>query len=254
LSAPTLLHPALAPWSQPSGLCAPNHGTIQVWRAFLGAPDEARMRLRSTLDEGERARADRFVLARHRHEFTVARGFLRDVLGQLLETPARHIRFDYEAKGKPRIAAGNASSLRFNLSHSGGLALLAVTRDREIGADIEALRPVSQVESLAERYFAAEEGQALRSLPEAERNAAFLRCWTLKEAYVKAMGGGLSIPLDRFVVGFVPPAAEPSLRFLDPDGQGVRWTLATVDPGPGYVGALAVEGGAFARACFDWEP
>lgn len=206
---------------------------VQVWRASLAAGRAARARLRALLTDDERSRADRFVMERDRDRFTVARAFLRDVLGRHLGIRADRVRFRLQPAGKPLLEGGH---LRFNLSHSGDRALLAVTLDREVGVDLEALRPLRDACLLAERYFAPGEIATLRSVPAAGRDAAFLRCWTLKEAYVKGVGGGLSIPLDSFEVGDAP----------------VPWTLRTLDPGPGYLGALAVQGSGFRLTSRAW--
>lgn len=201
---------------------------VQVWRAPLDAGRAARARMRALLTDDECSRADRFVRGVDRDRFTVARAFLRDVLARHLGTRADRVRISEQPAGKPVL---EGEHLRFNLSHSGDLALLAVSLDREIGVDLEALRPVRDACLLAERFFAPREVATLRSSPAAERDAAFLRCWTLKEAYVKGVGGGLSLPLDRFEVG---------------------WTLRTLDPGPGYVGALAVRGSGFRLISRAW--
>jgi 4'-phosphopantetheinyl transferase len=223
---------------------------VQVWRVSLAAGGGVLARLRAVLTDDERARADRFVNERHGARFTVAHAFLRDVLSRHVGAPAGSLRFDTASAGKPFLAG---SRLRFNLSHSGDVALLAVGLDREIGVDVEGSRPLSDALELAERYFAPVEVAALRSLPAPEREDAFLRCWTLKEAYVKGVGGGLGIPLDGFEVQFAPAREEPGLRILGATGRPA-WTLRTLEPGPGYFGALAVHGSGWRLACFDWSP
>ena len=238
----------LSDWPPPPPDLGLGAGEVQVWRSALTAVASVRSRLRATLAEDERARADRFVFDIHRDRFVVARAFLRAVLGRLLGVPPEEVRLSYEPAGKPRT-----EGLRFNLSHSGNLALLAVARDREIGVDVEELRQVTDASLLAERFFAPGETAVLRTLDRAERDAAFLRCWTLKEAYVKAVGAGLSIPLDRFEVGYVPAVPEPALRFLDEGAEAARWVLRALDPGPGYVGALAAEGSGFRLTRYEWS-
>jgi 4'-phosphopantetheinyl transferase len=235
-------------WSTLRGEVGLGPADVQVWRASLDAGPDARARLRALLTDDERGRADRFVFERDRDRFTVARAFLREVLARHLGIPADRVRFSVQPAGKPLV---EGARLRFNLSHSGDLALLAVTLDREIGVDLEALRPLRDAGLLAERHFAPGEIATLGSLPAAARDAAFLRCWTLKEAYVKGVGGGLSIPLDAFEVDYEPVRDEPALRVLDPPGD-TAWTLRTLDPGPGYVGALAVQGSGFRLERVDW--
>ena len=220
-----------------------------MWRASLEAGPETLARLRALLTDDERGRADRFAFERGRDRFTVARAFLRDVLARHLGILADRVRLGIQPAGKPML---EGEHLRFNLSHSGDLALLALTLDREIGVDLEADRPLRDACLLEERYFAPGEVATLRSLPASEREAAFLRCWTLKEAYVKGVGGGLSIPLDGFEVDYTPVRDEPALRALDPPGA-TPWTLRTLDPGPGYVGALAVQCSGWRLERFDWS-
>jgi len=229
---------------------------VQVWSASLTVPPAASARLGATLTEDEHGRANRFVFDQHRARFVVARAFLRDVLARLLDRAPASIRFRYEAAGKPRLdghAEGDGSGLRFNLSHSGDIALLAVTRGRDVGVDVEVLRPVPDACELAERYFSPADSAALRSLPGSEREAAFLRCWTLKEAYVKAVGDGLTMPLDRFEVGCTSEQERPLLRFLDETPEAGRWTLRVLDLGPDAVGALAVEGQGWSVARYQWS-
>ena len=247
--APGSVPPPSSDWPAPPSEVRLDAGEVQVWRASLAAPAALRARLRATLADDERARADRFVAHVHRDRFVVARAFLRAVLGRLLAIPPDAVRFRYEAAGKPRT-----DMLRFNLSPSGALALLAVTRDREVGVDVEELRAVTDAEALAERFFAPGETERLRSLDPAARDAAFLRCWTLKEAYVKAVGEGLGLPLDRFEVGYVPVVPSPALRLLDESPDDGRWALRTLEPGPGYVGALAAEGQGFRLTSYQWSP
>lgn len=220
-----------------------------MWRASLRAGGRSVARLRATLSMDERARADRFVQAAHRDAFVCARGFLRDVLGRVSGRAAATLRFGYGSAGKPRLDDG--TTLRFNLSHSDGVALLALTRGREVGVDVEALRAVPDALLLADRHMAASEARALRRVAPERRDAAFLRCWTLKEAYVKAVGDGLGMALDAFEVGFDAPA--PRLRLLPSGATPEDWSLEAIDPGPGYVGALAREAGSASLACFDWE-
>ncbi|HEV7217131.1 MAG TPA: 4'-phosphopantetheinyl transferase superfamily protein, partial [Chloroflexota bacterium] len=134
------------------------------------------------------------------------------------------------------------AGLRFNLSHTDGLALLAVTRERELGIDVERVRKGIAREGIAERFFTTTEVADLRALPADSQDDAFFACWTRKEAYVKARGEGLSIPLDQFAVSLLPgePAALLHVA-LDPD-EVKRWSLHDLDAGPGYRAALLVEG------------
>lgn len=236
--------------------------TVDVWRIALDPPDETVAELRELLSADELARANRFRFARHRRRFTVARGALRRLLGAYLGSPPEAIRFAYGEREKPRLAEAPATDtglevgagLEFNLSHSSELALLAVTAGTEVGVDLELLRPLEDALAISERFFSAPEREALAAVPETEREEAFFRCWTRKEAYVKAVGDGIALGLDRFDVSLEPGAGA---RFLalegDPD-RAAGWSLIHVDPGPGYVGALALPAHPRAVRGWQWRP
>jgi 4'-phosphopantetheinyl transferase len=132
--------------------------------------------------------------------------------------------------------------VRFNLSHSGDLALVAVTRRREIGVDVERLRRESDLLDVAEHYFAPRERATLRSLPEKDRCLGFFRCWTRKEAYLKARGDGLSMDLHSFTVALGPDEPAALLESSEGPGEVARWNLEELNPSPDYAAALAVEG------------
>jgi 4'-phosphopantetheinyl transferase len=186
----------------------------------------------------ERARAYRFQTATLQQHFIIARGTLRTILGNCLNCPPADVPLDYGARGKPRIAGGHP--LRFNLSHSGGRALYALSLDREIGVDLEQIGSMTDCELIARRFFSAGEIRDLLSLPPGQRNEAFYTCWTRKEAYIKACGDGLSMALDRFRVSLLP--YEPPL--LEAPADPHIWSLFDASPGPGYAAALVAEGTA----------
>lgn len=216
----------------------------------LGLPpdDEVHLwtfRLEPELDDGgllascERVRADRFHFRRDRDRFIAGRAQLRRILGAYLRQPPELVQFCYGASGKPAVS----EPLAFNLSHSGDFAALAVARF-ELGVDIECIRPIE--EEVAERFFAADEVMRLRSLPQAQQTEAFFACWTRKEAYVKALGDGLLLPLDSFSVSLEPEAPARLLRAGDDPVEPSRWQFHHFVPAPGMVGAIA------ARRCF-WQ-
>ena len=189
------------------------------------------------LDTDELARANRFYFEKDRKHFVVARGFLRALLGRYLQLEPKQLQFSYGAWGKPALDGEfRESRLRFNMSHSHGVALYAVTEGREIGIDVEHVRPDFASDNVARRFFSPFEVDVFSELPEDDRVAAFFRCWTRKEAYIKATGRGLSQPLDGFDVSLGPAAL---LR--NEDGAPERWTMIDFEVGPGYAGALVVE-------------
>lgn len=217
----------------------------------LDLPDEERAELSKLLKPEELERAARFHFARDRNRFLAARARLRILLGRYLGVAPSAVRFQYGSRGKPGLA-GHGGNLPFNLAHSGALALVGVTRDRNIGVDVEFLRPGPPREKIAERFFSVREVAALRSLPAAEQVRAFYNCWTRKEAFLKATGEGLPFGLDRFSVSLVP--GEPAALLEVPFGQGeaARWSLRHLEPAPGYIGAVAVEGSIEHLSIFSW--
>jgi 4'-phosphopantetheinyl transferase len=218
---------------------------VQVWLADLDRlPDAA---LAGSLSADERERGRRLRFDRDRRRFVAARGLLRGLLARHLGLEPGRLRFRYGATGKPFLAG--ADGPRFNVSHSGGLALLAFAWGREVGVDVEQTRPVPEAETIARRYFSAREAAELARLPGSEREAAFFRCWTRKEAFIKATGEGLSRPLDAFDVTLAPGEPARLLRVAGEPEAACRYWLEDLSPGRGYAAALAVEGGPARVVC-----
>jgi len=227
---------------------------VHVWRAALEPRSAPLESLWQTLTPDECARADRFHFAHDRERFIVARGLLRAILGRYLREEPTRLRFEYSRYGKPALAREwTGTGLRFNLSHSGGLALYAITRGREVGIDLERHRADLADEAIAERFFSRQEVATLRALPPEQRGTAFFAIWTRKEAFLKANGQGLSLPLDQFDVSVTPgePASVLSTRW-DPQ-EASRWSLQELFPGPGYTAALAVEGHGWQLNRWQWQ-
>ena len=227
---------------------------VHVWRAFLDLEPHHVQGLQRTLLPGELERAGRFRFVRDRRRFIVARGVLRAILSRYLNIEPCQVRFSYNPYGKPALARGLGDDrLRFNLAHSHALALCAVTRNREVGIDLERIRADLVSRQTAEQFFSPREIAVLRSLPKAAQTAAFFHCWTRKEAYIKARGEGLSFPLDRFDVSLAP--GEPAALVNTPGdpSEAARWSLKDLSPGPGYVAALAVEGHGWRLKCWQWS-
>jgi 4'-phosphopantetheinyl transferase len=197
--------------------------------------------LESLLTPDERDRAGRFHFDRLRHSFILARGSLRLLLGRYLGAAPAGVRFAYGEKGKPALA-DPSSRLHFNASHSGGIALCAFTLDCEIGVDVEQMRPLPDMQGIARRFFCAEESGELMALPEHQREAAFFRCWTRKEAYIKAIGDGLSAPLDGFAVTLRPDEPARLKHIANNTAAGEAWTLQNAEASPGYAAAVAYRG------------
>ena len=243
-----------ASWSPaPKDLVLADH-EVHVWRAKLDRPADEVQRLRDLLTDDELERASRFVFERDRQRFIVARGTLRSILGRYIPVSPGQLRFSYNPYGKPFLAPEFSSHLlNFNLSHSGSMALCALTRNMEIGVDIERLRPDFAYDEIAERFFSANEVVVLRTIPAEEQLQAFYNCWTRKEAYIKAHGKGLSLPLDSFDVSFAPGDLPRVLITRENPQESSHWTLLDLQPGPGYVGALAVKGTGCRFRYWEWN-
>jgi 4'-phosphopantetheinyl transferase len=230
-------------WPAPPVALALPENEVHVWQSALDLPEESVAVLFALLSPDERGRATRFHFDRHRRSFIAARGFLRHVLARYLKRTPDELAFTYGSRGKPNLAA---EDLRFNLSHSGDCAVLAVTRGREVGIDLEKIRPRVNLEGVARRFFAPAEVEALDSVAPGEKELAFFNCWTRKEAFIKATGEGLSRPLDRFEVSLRPGESARLLTVLDDPAEASRWSLCAFASRPGYVGCVAATG-------HDWE-
>jgi 4'-phosphopantetheinyl transferase len=246
--------PRLMIWNTPVDEVALAPLEVHLWLVHLVQPDDVIQACRVLLDSEERARADRFYFDRDRNKFTVARAMLRTVLGRYLDAAPQQVGFRYGPQGKPELQPElNSKRIRFNLSHSGDYALLAVTLDLEVGADIELHRPDFGGEEIAQRFFSARETAILCGLPEHQKVAAFFTCWTRKEAYIKALGGGLSIALDTFDVAFAP-GIEPALLRVEKTPEEVeRWRIYNIEAPEGYSAAVMVEGKSHELRCWEFK-
>ena len=221
-------------WSWPSSFHLASD-EVHLWCARLDVAPETTARLMETLSADERARSARFRFQRDQQRFIVARGVLRDLLSRYVGIEPDEIRFVYNEFGKPDLDPELASRLRFNLTHSGAVALIAVASESEVGVDLEYIRAEPDYADIARRFFSPAEHDALNALPSHLYADAFFSCWTKKEAYLKACGEGLARPLNSFSV-------------LELEG----WSLYSLRPAPGYVGALAIEGSAWRLRQWQW--
>ena len=231
-------------------------GEVHVWRASLEQPPGSLSKLLATLAPDEAERAERFHFDRDRHRFIAARGTLRAILGGYLNVAPGQLRFRYSEHGKPSLIPETAGEqLRFNVSHSHELALFAVAEGRDLGVDLEWIRSDVADEEIAERFFSSEEVRVLRGLPADLQASAFFNCWTRKEAYIKAIGEGLSMPLSSFVVSLAPgeTAALLSANGSADDDEVSRWSFRELFPGIGYKGAVIAEGRDWELKCWDWR-
>ncbi|MFO0950317.1 MAG: 4'-phosphopantetheinyl transferase superfamily protein [Isosphaeraceae bacterium] len=227
-------------------------GIVHVWRIRLDLPEELLAQIEAVLAPDELARADRFKRPGVRSRFVAGRGSLRNILGaQVCHDPAALV-FRYGLHGKPSLAVPDGTGLEFNLTHSGDLALCALTIGRAMGVDVEQLRPMTEAERIIDRYFTEREQAAfLRHGPD-DRPSAFFRGWTRKEAFLKVTGDGLTRPLDSFEVDLDDRPTGLLLRVGDDPDAASRWSLVDINAGPGYIAALAVEGPLDRLTVDDW--
>ncbi|MEP7273252.1 MAG: 4'-phosphopantetheinyl transferase superfamily protein [Acidobacteriota bacterium] len=219
---------------------------VHIWRVPLDRSEGELGELLSLLDADERTRASSFHFERDRLHFTAARGLLRIALGRYLGLHPSLVAFRYSSHGKPSLDGDAGERVRFNISHSHGLALFAFTLERAVGIDLEMIRPGPADETIAENYFTPAEVDSLRSLPRDERDRGFFNCWTRKEAYLKARGDGLSLPLDHFEVTLAPHEPVRVRHIVEATRDERNWKLVSLSAGDGFVAALVVEGD-------DWE-
>jgi len=241
------------PWGFPPATIILGGNEVHVWRAPLDEPPPQIDSLLHTLAADEQTRADRFYFQKDREHFITAHGVLRAILGLYLNRAPKCLSFCYGSHGKPALAQeSGGDAIRFNMSHAHGVVLYAVARAREVGIDLEFIRSDLEVEEIADRFFSRREIATLRKLPATLRRHAFFLCWTRKEAYIKARGEGLSLPLDQFDVSLIPGEPAELLNTRPNPDEALRWSLQELTLASGYVAALAVEGRELSLSCWQW--
>jgi 4'-phosphopantetheinyl transferase len=223
----------------PAAIAPLGERQIHLWYGSLQPSSAEVTQLLPLLSPDELERAGRFRFEKHRNEFIFARGTLRRLLGSYVGTAPAGLRFAYSPHGKPSLDATNI--LEFNLSHTEGMVVFAFARSRKLGVDVEKVRRDFKVEEIAERFFSVAERLSLREIPELERYHAFFRCWTRKEAYIKARGEGLSHPLHQFDVSLAPGQPAALLGTRPDEEERKRWSLWDLAIAPEYAVALAAE-------------
>jgi 4'-phosphopantetheinyl transferase len=239
-------------WLPPPECFALTAEEVHVWRACLDQEPSTVNAFLEILSPDERLRAGKYHFHQDFEKFVVARGALRDIISRYVNVSSHKIEFLYNQYGKPRLSSCG-TPLCFNLSHSRGVALYAISQVNAVGVDIEYARQNFSVDEIAGRFFSANEVANLRALPPDLQTAAFFNCWTRKEAYIKALGEGLSHPLDSFTVSIIP-GQSARLLMADDLGEISRWTLMELSVGADHVASLAVEGRVRTLRQWQWTP
>jgi len=220
---------------------------VHIWMARLSGDNTPLSAMPTLMSASECARAERFLFDRDRSAYVVSRGCLRWLIGRYQSCDPSRIRLVKGAFGKPALATGD---LQFSVSRSSGLGLFAFTRNREIGVDIERIKTGHASDQLARKSFSDWEYQQYAHLPMAQKETAFYRCWTRKEAYMKAIGRGLSYPLDAFDVSVIP-GDVPRLERVEGSVEKARhWRLLDLPTVPGYASAVVASGRSWRLSCF----
>ena len=233
-------------WSPPPGSLTLTPDAVHVWRARLDLDEESMDAMEALLATEERARAARFRFRRDRRRYVAACGQLRSTLSGYLGCTPEAITFQYGAHGKPEVSA-----LEFNVSHTGDIALYAVALKRRVGIDVEAVRALADADRIVDRFFSAREVEAYRALPAEERADAFVTCWTRKEAFIKALGEGLSHPLDAFDVTVRSDEPATLLAARRDPAAADRWHMQALPVGAGYAATVTAEDPPWDLTCFD---
>jgi 4'-phosphopantetheinyl transferase len=224
---------------------------IHVYRLALDLPEGDIQEMSKLLSADEMIRANRFVYPTYRDHFIAGRAQLRQILSRYSKRNPGDILFDYNEYGKPFLSS-SPGSVQFNISHSHVLGLLAITGNKRVGVDIERIRTDIDYAQIAQQFFSPGEVKRLLDLPTQIQLEAFYACWTRKEAFIKARGKGLTIPLDQFEVSFTPQTPPQIIHTGTDLIQKGEWSLYELRPGTGYVAALAVQDQDCKIQCWQW--
>jgi 4'-phosphopantetheinyl transferase len=240
-------------WNIPPAELVLTEHEVHVWLVNQHQHQQIQA-LWKNLSSDERQRAEQFHFQKDRNQFVMARGVLREIIARYTKVPANHLRFQYSAFGKPCLSEEFCSTpLRFNLSHSCGIVLLGFTIGRELGVDIEQIRSDFATEEIAENFFSTNEVAVLQSLPRSLRTEAFYNAWTRKEAFIKAIGEGLSFPLDKFDVTLSPGEPARLLAIRIEGNFTSKWSMKSLECEQSFKAAIAVEGIDWELKCFQWD-
>ena len=228
-------------------------GVVHVWRAPLEDSPLQAARYRPYLSADERARAERFRVPYPQYQFVSTRGILRRLLSHYVGTPAANLRIESNLHGKPTLADSSSPPLQFNVSHTRGMALLAITVEHAVGIDVEKVDRALSDHDIAGRYFSPRESNYLASLPLERRTAEFFTYWTCKEAYLKMRGIGLLGGLGQCEIALDPDGLKANVSLTDGSNREDKCLLFRVNAGQAHIGALAVEGPSVEVSFWDWQ-
>lgn len=238
-------------WLNPPDILTLSDEEAHIWRADLELDECFQSSLLQLLSPDEKNRAHKFRFAKDRRNFIAARGILRTLIGKYLKLKPAEISFQYNEFGKPGIV--NNNYLHFNISHSQNVALFAFTKKFNIGVDVEFVNPNIEVKDIATNFFSENEILKLLVLPEKQQTLGFFNCWTRKEAFIKAVGEGLSFPLDKFEVS-LEPDKPAKLLATDWDPKAVlNWSMYSMSPREDFVGSLVIEGLVEKVKFWNWQ-
>lgn len=238
-------------WMDPPETLILNEYEAHVWRADLALDKYSQTTFLQLLSPEELTRARKFRFEKDRRTFIIARGILRSLIGKYLKINPAAISFHYSRFGKPGILDNNC--LRFNISHSENMVLCAFAKKFDIGVDVEFINPDIEVKDIAANFFSVNEIRNLLALPANQQTLGFFNCWTRKEAFIKAVGEGLSFPLDKFEVSLKP--GEPAkLLSTDWEPNAVsKWSMYAMTPNENFVGSLAIESAVHEIKLWDYD-
>jgi 4'-phosphopantetheinyl transferase len=229
-------------WNRPPVGLELGEDEAHVWRASLDQEAKVIANLAALLSRDEYQRAMRYHRATDRDRFIVGRGVLKRIISTYLALSPGELRFTYNEYGKPAVSEDqNDRAINFNLSHSGELALYAITKRRGVGIDIEYIREDFATLEIAEHFFSKDEVRSLKAAPIDQRTKAFFNCWSRKESYIKAIGMGVSFPLDGFTVSLAPNEAPALLNVGSDESEPSRWRMHELKAGEGYAASIIVE-------------
>ena len=225
---------------------------VHIWRANLNPSPEEVTHLSALLAADETVRANKYRFPEHRRRFIVARGILRQLLGNYLDISPKSLKFEYSDRGKPHFGLNTGKAMQFNISHSEEYALFGFTYDRLIGVDIEYLREMPDAVKIAKRFFSPQEYELICNLDAKQQRQAFFKLWTAKEAYLKAIGTGLS-GLASININLDPSCDRIYLSSNDNSASVDNWSIYSCIPTPNYVGTIAIDARVTKQQIYFWS-